>query len=193
MATFETSKSFSGCDIIPIGYAELIDSSSNPFTNSDSPTFINGLFELGVITTISYSIHTDKRPVAPCGYKSPKAFVSGIQTIAGTMIFSVLGEHPLSGLMSGTATMSDYLKATNDISLLPPFDLTLLIGNEYGSASILNIYGIEFIDEGFTVSVNDVYSELTVQYLCRDVSMLTDISYGNIVGTLDKYLIWDNI
>ena len=171
-STFGNDKSFSGCDIIPMVYG--VELGTKKVDNKDISTFTPKLFELGIITTISYSIHTDKRPIYPCGYHKAKAFVSGIQTIAGTMIFVVMNEHPLTSLISRDTDMESFIKGSNDISLLPPFDMTLLIGNEYGTCSILNIYGIEFIDEGLTISVNDVYSELTVQYLCRDVSMLAN-------------------
>lgn len=171
-------KSFSGCDIIATVAGKQITLEKDAF-GYESYSIINSVFELGLLTTISYSIHTDKRPILFCGDHKPRSFVSGVQTIAGTMIFSVMNNHPLYTLMAGKdhggsdTTINDFLQGSNDLSLLPPFDLTLLIGNEHGSSSILNIFDIEFIDEGFTASVNDVYCELTVQYLCRDVSVLT--------------------
>jgi len=172
-------KSFSGCDIIATVASKQVTFKRDPRTREGSTSIINSVFELGLLTTISYSIHTDKRPILFCGDHKPRSFVSGVQTIAGTMIFSVMNNHPLYTLMAGKehgesdTTINDFLQGSNDLSLLPPFDLTLLIGNEHGSSSILNIFDIEFIDEGFTASVNDVYCELTVQYLCRDVSVLT--------------------
>jgi len=187
LGVFSLSQSFSGCDIIPLVYGAVPFKTEIP--NEQSATELNGgsaitkkevtgympgVFNLGMLTTLSYSIHTDKRPVLPCGQRKPKGFTSGIQTIAGLMIFTVMNDHPLIGLLGDS--LNDVLKGTNDISLIPAFDLTIVIANEAGNVSVLNIFAIEFIDEGFTTSVNDIYSELTTQYVCRDVSIIKSIS-----------------
>jgi hypothetical protein len=56
--------------------------------------------------------------------------------------------------------------------------LILIFHNEYGHKSIIRLYGVEFITEGQVHSINDLYTENTMQYVARDID--TMISYDKM-------------
>lgn len=53
---------------------------------------------------------------------------------------------------------------------IPPFDITLAAANEYGDLAVMGIFGVEFLNEGWGVSIDDLVSEKQYTYLCRDLS-----------------------
>lgn len=50
---------------------------------------------------------------------------------------------------------------------LPPFDITLAAANEYGALAVMRIYGVEILNEGYGVSIDDVVSEQQMTYVAR--------------------------
>jgi hypothetical protein len=50
---------------------------------------------------------------------------------------------------------------------LPPFDITLAAANEYGQAAVMRIFGIEILNEGYGVSIDDIVSEQQMTYVAR--------------------------
>ena len=94
------------------------------------------------------------------------------------MIFTLFNTHVLSELLEmnlsyyNTGQMRDkdfYTDTTVLIDQLPPLDISLLLANEYGSVSRMGLYGVEFLQEGGTFSIEDLFSEVTVQYVARDL------------------------
>lgn len=53
---------------------------------------------------------------------------------------------------------------------IPPFDITLVAANEYGDMAKMGIFGAEFLNEGWGISIDDLATEKQYTYLCRDVS-----------------------
>jgi hypothetical protein len=122
----------------------------------------NKLIVLGNVETFSHSIHREKVPVRTLGRSNPKGFTAGGRTIP---LWSIIKE-------------IDYVRLSTDRSTsplpdqLPPLDLILLFSNEYGHSSIVRLYGVEFLDEGSVYSINDLYSECTMQYVARDMDQM---------------------
>lgn len=58
---------------------------------------------------------------------------------------------------------------------LPPFDVTISAANEYGALCSQRIYGVEILNEGFGISVDDMVIEKQYTYVCRAVSALKPI------------------
>lgn len=52
---------------------------------------------------------------------------------------------------------------------IPPFDITLAAANEYGSLAVMRLFGIELLNEGYGVSIDDVVSEMQHSYVARSV------------------------
>lgn len=50
---------------------------------------------------------------------------------------------------------------------IPPFDITLAAANEYGQLAVMRIYGVEIMNEGYGVSIDDIVSEQQHTYIAR--------------------------
>jgi hypothetical protein len=50
---------------------------------------------------------------------------------------------------------------------VPPFDITLAAANEYGSLAVMRIFGVEILNEGYGVSIDDIVSEQQMTYVAR--------------------------
>lgn len=150
------ANSYSGCDITP------------------TITVGSKSFVIGNISTISYSIHRDKTPVRVLGHTYPKGFVSAGRTIAGTLIFTIFDRHALHDIIASTIAEADPAKKYSSplVDQLPPFDITILYQNEFGSTSYMSIYGVEISDEGQSHSINDIYTENVMQYVARDIDLM---------------------
>jgi hypothetical protein len=53
---------------------------------------------------------------------------------------------------------------------IPPFDITLAAANEYGDLASMGIFGVEFLNEGWGISIDDLVSEKQCTYLARNIS-----------------------
>ena len=140
---------------------------------------------LGDLQTITYSSHREKFPVRTLGRVLPKSYTRGPRTIAGSMIFTVINKHSLwelikyysrymnTGVKGSDSFWGDYNAITVD--QLPPFDITLLFSNEYGDNSYMVLYGVELINEGQTMSIQDLLTENVMQFVARDIDPLRPI------------------
>lgn len=52
---------------------------------------------------------------------------------------------------------------------IPPFDVTITYGNEYGNAAVRSIYGLEILNEGSGASMDDVMIEETMTFVAREI------------------------
>lgn len=52
---------------------------------------------------------------------------------------------------------------------IPPFDVTLAAANEYGALSVMRIFGVELLNEGYGVSIDDIVSEQQHTYVARTI------------------------
>lgn len=154
-----TNTSYSGTDVVPI-------------------VQINGtLITLGSVQTISISTFREKEPVRVLGKSYAKSYTSGPRTLAGSITFTLFDRDPfweiLRYLREDNKTASDrYHTPLGD--QIPPVNIILWFSNEYGRKSIQTLYGVEFTQEGQVHSINDVYSEKTVNYVARDMDILID-------------------
>jgi hypothetical protein len=48
-----------------------------------------------------------------------------------------------------------------------PFDVTLAAANEYGAFAVMRVYGVELLNEGYGVSIDDIVSEMQHTYVAR--------------------------
>ncbi|MGM9543917.1 MAG: hypothetical protein ACI3T9_02930 [Romboutsia timonensis] len=125
---------------------------------------------LGSLQTISYSTHQDRAPVRSIGNINAKDYVQGQRTIAGTMVFAMFHEHWMTPLLE---ELESYVTNTDIWSdELPALNLTISMANEYGYKSNMAIYGVKFIDDGGVMSINDLYTENTLQYVATGIQPL---------------------
>jgi hypothetical protein len=155
----------------------------------------------GEIQTLSYSIYRPTTPVYTLGRINPKGVVRGQRTIAGSLIFTVFDRHVLKSVMDSynlglTAenkstlfntpeliesnknyykfvdTELDEMKLNMKTDEMPPFDINITFMNEYGNSATLNIYGVHILTEGQTMSIEDMITENTMQYIAMDIDLM---------------------
>jgi hypothetical protein len=158
-----SNMSFAGVDI----QATMVLPRIGDQTSSDDGDFI----ELGELQTISYSIHRENTPVRTLGHVNPRGFVKGSRTIAGSLIFTVFNEYAFYRIKEFKKALLERNYAPL-ADMLPPFDVVLTFFNEYGLAAKMKIYGITIVDEGQTMSVDDLITEQTYTYMARGLQPL---------------------
>lgn len=133
---------------------------------------------LGTLQTISIQSFREKHAVRACGHSYAKGYTRGTRTIGGTMIFTIFNEHALAELIRSLSSSQNYGERDAELSTLlpdqlPPLDLTLVFANEYGSLSDFRLYGVEFVTDGSVFSIEDLLSEGTMNFVCRDADIMT--------------------
>jgi len=140
-------------------------------TSKKSPTKV-----LAECQTLSVSTHRAKTAVRACGHSYPKGFTRGERQIAGSMIFTVFNEHVLYDFLDAHASDFDSVGFTSAIlDQIPPVDILISFANEYGSISRMTIYGVEFVDEGQVMSIEDMLTENVTQFVARDYDPMRSV------------------
>lgn len=153
------------------------------FTGTDTLAFV--IFPeakpilLGSITTISYSIFREKRPVPLLGKINTGGYTRGMRTIAGTFIFTLINQHFVKDIIEQIPYLEVHGKMKADE--LPFFDVMVVSANEYGSNCQMMMYGVEILDDAQVISINDLFIENTFGFVARDIDV-----FGNknpLIGT----------
>lgn len=154
--------SYSGADIIVTAQLSNVDG------NSD---ISKKCYVLGSLQTISISTYQDKAPVRALGNINALDYVMGPRSIAGSLVFAVFDRHFAYDIFN------DLKKYTGKSVLLtdeiPALDLTLCFQNEYGKRSRMTLYGVKMVSEGQVMSVNDLFTENTYQFVGTGLENLT--------------------
>lgn len=155
----KTYNSFSGTDMVATMYIPGVEG-------------VEGAITLGSLQTISYSIHMERSPIRAISNINAKTYVMGPRTIAGSLVFAVFDKHFVYEAMKKLKgeNSSFYFLADE----LPPFDITVTFANEYGHRAKLALYGVRLIDEGQVMSINDILTENTYQFVATDIDLLSD-------------------
>lgn len=168
--------SYSGCDIRAI--VSFYDQNADPDKRVKFKI-------LGDLQTLTYSTHREKFPVRTLGRTTPKGYTRGPRTIGGTLIFTVFDKEVLSELLvqnyqadSAKADNYGFLKAVL-VDQIPPFDITVSFVNEYGSVSKMVIYGVELVNEGQTMSIDDLITENVCSFVARHVDPMYSMKDPN--------------
>lgn len=164
MATFNLNgyNSYSGCDIVVTARLNTISGGNG--------TSKEKVYTLGSIQTLSVSTHQDKKSVRVIGSVNSLDYTLGPRTIAGSLVFAVFDQH------FATEMFNDLEKITGKTFFLPDelpaLDLTITFANEYGRTSRMAIYGVRIVNEGQVMSVNDLYTENTYQFVATAMEPL---------------------
>ena len=164
MATFNLNgyNSYSGCDIVVTARLNTISGG-----NGDGKEKV---YTLGSLQTLSISTHQDKKSVRVIGSVNALDYTMGQRTIAGSLVFAVFDQH------FATEMFNDLEKITGKTFFLPDelpaIDLTVTFANEYGRTSRMAIYGVRIINEGQVMSINDLYTENTYQFVANALEPL---------------------
>lgn len=137
---------------------------------------------LGEIQTLSISDHREKYPVRTLGSVYPRSITRGPRTISGSVVFATFNQHVMAEFLEVTEYRStgvgDYDRFRYSSYLmdqLPPLDISISFANEYGNLSWMAILGVEFVNEGQVMSVEDLYLEGTAQYVARDFDPIRSV------------------
>ena len=126
---------------------------------------------LAEIQTLSVSTSREKSEVRSFGSVYPKGFVRGARYISGTMIFTVFNRSVLYTFLDPFMNDFDAVNGTTSVLVdqLPPMDISISFANEYGSMSKMSILGVEFVDDGQVMSIEDIITENTISFVARDI------------------------
>ena len=154
------NESFSGCDMVATILVPDVNDSNK-----------KNIYTIGELQTISYSIHMVRKSVRSIGNINAKDYVLGPRTIAGSLVFTVFNRHFAKNIMQDISNSleSSYAFLADEI---PPFDIVMSFANEYGIRGRLVIYGVRLVNEGQVMSVNDIYTENTYQFVATDIDYL---------------------
>lgn len=138
--------------------------------------------QLVELTTITVSVHRVKSPAVAMGYINAKGWARGRRTIAGTIVLTKFTTDVLYSFLKSEAFTNDLSKdsAFVKVDQLPPFNLTLLFGDEFGNASYQRLMGIEFVTSGDVYSIQEMYSEQTISYVAADFTPLLPLTQNSL-------------
>ena len=129
---------------------------------------------LGELQTLSYSTHQEKAPIRTLGNINAKEYVFGQRTVAGSLVFAVFNHHWAKEFLDKAKESPTYAGNKILADELPAFNVTISMSNEYGQSARKAILGIQLVNEGMTLSTNDVFVENTFQFVARDIEYLQD-------------------
>lgn len=162
--------SFSGADAVVTIVLPNIGPDSSSTNTGD-------VIELGELQTLSYSIHRENSPIRTLGHVNPRGFIKGGRTIAGSLIFAVFNEYAFYRIKKYRELLSrrnGFFAPLAD--MLPPFDIVITLFNEYGQYAKMKIYGVTIIDEGQTLSIDDLFIEQTYTFMARGIQPIVKMS-----------------
>jgi hypothetical protein len=157
---------------------------------------------IGTLSGISWSVSREKSANYTLGSPNPRSFTRGKRGIAGTLMFQVFDRDVLYQLVQNDPDMYVYKRASewnNDtygeptqgtnawwdqsIDVLsgkpfyadevPPFDITISFANEYGQMASREILGVEIINEGSGISIDDISTEQTMTFVARGLGVMS--------------------
>ena len=89
-----------------------------------------------------------------------------------------LQELARQGMMTGD-TLREYLAYVDQ---MPPFDITITFLNEFGNTAQMRIEGVQLINEGMGMSIDDVVLEKACTFVARSIRPLRTLITGS--GTM---------
>lgn len=147
------------------------------------------------IQTLSISTYREKQPVRNLGSIGPRAYTRGPRTVAGSMVFTLFNKDVLYDAMRmqpGDADLND-VAPLNDplryvlIDQIPPFDIVIMFSNEYGFNSRQILYGVEIASTGQVMSIEDLFTEKTVQYVAADLTPITPLNEKSVLAPNEEF------
>ena len=174
---YMSNMSFSGADAVATIIVPVIGKTGNVEAQGD-------IITLGELQTISYSIHRENSPIRTLGHVNVRGFVKGGRTIAGSLIFTVFNEYAFYKIKKYRellARRNGFFAPLAD--MLPPFDIVISFFNEYGQSAKMKIFGITIVDEGQTVSIEDIITEQTYTYMARGIQPMVKMDISSEIDS----------
>jgi hypothetical protein len=126
--------------------------------------------------------------------RDPLAFISSQQQAASDIgkFYAKQGDMAISGVDNYRTIIGDIIgnQMSNSSGLplnvyrtqavypdqLMPFDITITAANEYGQLGTLRIYGVEILNFGSGISVDDIVTEIQTTFICRAIGRWTPVT-----------------
>jgi len=90
----------------------------------------------------------------------------------------LLGQQSFEGDLSAFGT--SYKVRSNYSDQIPPFTITLTGQNEYGTISVMALLGVEFINEGSGISIDDIVTETQMTFVARAIQTWQPLFGGDM-------------
>jgi len=172
--------------------------SYNSFSGVDIKATFGGKV-IGELQGVSYSVTREKAPIYTMGSADPRSFSRGKRGIAGTLIFTVFDRSALlevfkaiedrsgwffahdSDVQKHTAEEAKGAQVWQDVNTdnswqapwytdqIPPFDIVLTAANEYGQVAKMSLRGVEILNEGSGMSIDDIVTEQQMTFVAREI------------------------
>lgn len=82
---------------------------------------------------------------------------------------TVLAIHEAGGLATDLNLGIQIRRAVYSDQILP-FDITLVAANEYGQLATMALYGVEILNEGSGLSIDDIVNESQMTFVARSLT-----------------------
>ena len=107
----------------------------------------------------------------------PTHNASDVVPVQGTTVTPVGSSSPNAPGVAANSQESDLISAGGDQQIavpwyadqIPPFDIVLTAANEYGALSIMKVLGVELMNSGYGVSIDDIVSEHSYTYIATGI------------------------
>ena len=127
-------------------------------------------YAVGECSTLTYSTNREIGEVRTLGRISLKGYTRGQRIVAGTIVFTVFEQHLVNNLKERIRYLHGIKGLLTDE--LPPFDIIITFGNEYGRQARLIIYGVVAYEDGKIFSAEDLFTENVWSYIARDIVLM---------------------
>lgn len=65
---------------------------------------------------------------------------------------------------------------------IPPFDITISMANEYGKAAVMVLYGVEILNQGSQMSMDNIQSQVACTFVARRLRCLEAVDLNSGKG-----------
>jgi len=164
------------------------------FTGADLKAIFHNIV-IAELIGISYTITREIAPIYTTGSADPRSFSKGKRGIAGTMVMHNFDRHALRNIMDKStyvAKNDDFqsvgwkpideisgiagegrlgVRLANPIYVdqIPPFDITIAYANETGQMATERLMGVQILNEGHGISIDDLTNETNMTFVCRHI------------------------
>jgi len=167
------------------------------FTGADLKAVFHNIL-IGELVGLSYTVTREIAPIYTTGSPDPRSFSKGKRGIAGTLVFQKFDRHALRDLMDksvyvaknddiqsiGHRPIDEISGIANDerlgvrlatpiyVDQIPPFDITITYANETGQLAMERLMGVQILNEGNGISIDDLTNETNCTFVCRHVTSM---------------------
>lgn len=154
-------------------------------TSNDGRRYAKQLLEA---TTITVSVYREVTQVRASGYINPKGFALGKRTIAGTLILTQFNSDVLLEFLQSVMMIDGSKDSTfTKVDQLPPFNITMIFTNESGYASQRTLFGVKFVTDGVTYSIQDMMVEQVLSWMATDFTPLMPLTLKNLYSPSSQF------